>query len=218
MLTVGLVDDDPFARHSITKILEDQGAEIAFVSSDGKKALETYQDLLRQGKPIHAVAVDLQMPGISGIQVITELHKLDSTLALMVLSGDPSPQSIKKAFAAGARGFIYKEDASKMLLSGIKAIRQGQTVFSPTLEPSIKALLTTRIPDSQTANQNYHLSDSELKVLSLLVESYDNRQIGRKLGISLDTVKKHISSILAKMEVPDRTGAAVAALRSGLIT
>ena len=208
-----LVDDHDIYRAGLRGLLVEQGVDIVGEASTGEAALELVQE-----KGPNVVVMDLNMPGIGGIEAtrrITTLAPLTRVVMLTVSSDQPD---VLEAILAGACGYLLKSATTQEIVAGIGAAARGDALLSP----SIAAKLLERVretPPERTAPDPAaaELTDRELEVLRLLASGMDNGEIGNALFISGSTVKNHISSILVKLQIENRIQAAVYAVRAGIV-
>ncbi len=208
-----LVDDHEIYRAGLRGLLEEQGIDIVGEAANG----ETAYDLVESKHP-NVVIMDLNMPGIGGIEAtrrITTVAPLTRVIMLTVSSAAPD---ITDAVLAGACGYLLKSATTSEIVNGIAAASRGDALLSPSvaaklLERVREAPPRPAVPDPTQAS----LTDRELEVLRLLSSGMDNADIGKTLFISPSTVKNHISSILLKLQIENRIQAAVYAVRSGLV-
>jgi len=208
-----LVDDHEIYRAGLRGLLVEQGIDIVGEAPNGELALE-----LVEAKHPSVVIMDLNMPGIGGIEAtrrITTLAPLTRVIMLTVSSAAPD---ITDAVLAGACGYLLKSATTTEIVAGIAAAARGDALLSPSvaaklLERVREAPVRPTVPDPAQAS----LTERETEVLRLLASGMDNADIGRTLFISPSTVKNHISSILLKLQIENRIQAAVYAVRSGLV-
>jgi DNA-binding NarL/FixJ family response regulator len=198
-----IVDDHPVVRQGLRVLLEVQdGIEVAGEAGDGAEALE----LAGQRAP-DVILLDLKLPGMDGIGVLGELKARGSTARVLVLTSVTEPASASLAVRSGAAGVIYKDVDPDALVRAIRSVHDGHLLLAPeaagTLVNSARWAMSGI--DSLTAR--------EREVLSELAKGRSNREIARALNVSEKTVKAHVSSVLAKLGVQDRTQAALLAVR-----
>jgi DNA-binding NarL/FixJ family response regulator len=208
-----LVDDHEIYRAGLRGLLEEAGIDIVGEAATGEAALQ----LVEQKHP-SVVIMDLNMPGIGGIEAARQIATLAPLTRVIMLTVSSAAPDITDAVLAGACGYLLKSATTQEIVSGIAAASRGDALLSP----SVAAKLLDRVreqparppaPDPTSAS----LTDREMEVLRLLSSGMDNAEIGRTLFISPSTVKNHISSILLKLQIENRIQAAVYAVRSGLV-
>ena len=203
-ISVLIVDDHPVVRQGLRVLLEVQdGIEVAGEADDGDTALA-----LAAARAPDVILLDLKLPGRDGIAVLTELKARDSAARVLVLTSATDPASASLAMRSGAAGVVYKDVDPDALVRAIRSVHDGHLLLAPgaagPLVRSARAAwggmdaLTTR----------------EREVLAELAQGRSNREIARALGVAEKTVKAHVSSVLAKLGVQDRTQAALLAVRA----
>src|SRR4051812_33889024 len=209
VLRLLLVDDHSFYRAGLRSMLADQGLDVAEARS-GAAAI----DLIATTPP-DVVLMDLHMPGMSGIDATRRLHET-SAVPVVMLTVSADDRDVVDAVRAGARGYLLKDAPLEEIVAGVRAAAAGGAWISPR----VTGALLARVRDSQAAPAAEPapmvLSDRERDVLQLIAAGKDNAAIGRELYISAGTVRKNVSSILAKLQVDNRVEAAVYAVRRGL--
>lgn len=226
MIYVGIADDDPLVRSTLTDLLATtEDIRVAWAAHDGQEA----QELIQAGDmPVQVLLLDVQMPRLDGIALADWLHQERPGLAVLVLTTFVADAVLDRALAAGVRGFIAKEDSIDSLAATIRHVAAGNLVLSPTSSAIIGHRPKEGGPGGlagrahqETALAPLHtgisLSRRELEVLTLMVDALSNKQIAHRLSLSEATVKTHVSTIIAKLGVQDRVGAVVHALRTGLV-
>jgi DNA-binding NarL/FixJ family response regulator len=207
-----LVDDHEIYRAGLRGLLEEQGIDIVGEAVDGEGALS-----LVEAKHPNVVIMDLNMPGIGGIEATRQITLVAPLTRVIMLTVSSAAPDITDAVLAGACGYLLKSATTGEIVNGISAASRGEALLSPSvaaklLERVREAPARPTMPDPTQAA----LTDRELEVLKLLASGMDNAEIGRTLFISPSTVKNHISSILLKLQIENRIQAAVYAVRSGL--
>jgi len=156
------------------------------------------------------LVLDLKLPGLDGLGVLAELQAAGTATRVLVLTSATGPTGPALALQAGAAGFLYKDVDPDALVRAIRSVHDGHTV----LAPDAAGLVTAR-PD-RGGRGLASLTAREREVLGLLAEGRSNREIARSLAVSEKTVKTHVSAVLAKLGVADRTQAALLAVRARL--
>ena len=202
-ITVVIADDHPVVRQGLAVLLDVQDdIELVGEASDGDAAvrltLEHVPDVL---------LLDLKLPGLDGLGVLNELRTRGVQTRVLVLTSGAGPTGPALALQAGAAGFLYKDVDPDALVRAIRSVHDGHTVLA-----SDAAGLVTARPGANARGIG-SLTGREREVLALLADGRSNREIARTLTLSEKTVKAHVSAILAKLGVPDRTQAALLAVR-----
>ena len=202
-----LVDDHLVVRRGLRAFLQLQpDIEVVGEAGGGEAAVAA----AAAGRP-DVVLMDLLMPDGDGIAAIRALADAAPGARVLVLSSFGDDERVFAAMQAGAAGYLLKDVEPDALANAIREVHRGR----PALHPDVAALLMRRAADPAGAAVE-QLTPREREVLQLVVEGYANKQIARRLRITEKTVKTHVSSILQKLGVPDRTAAAVLAIRQGL--
>jgi DNA-binding NarL/FixJ family response regulator len=201
-IRVLVVDDHPVVREGLSAILNSQ-PDMAVVAEagDGQQAI----DLYRAHRP-EVTLMDLRMPKVSGVEATISIRNRFPDARIIVLTTFDGEEDIYRALQAGARAYLLKNAPREELLSTVRAVASGGC----RVPPAVAERLAQRIHKSA-------LTGRELDVLRRIVAGSSNKQIAAGLGITEATVKTHVNSILAKMCVSDRTGAAIAAIRRGIV-
>jgi DNA-binding NarL/FixJ family response regulator len=202
-ITVLIADDHPVVLQGLTVLFEVQD-DIRLVgqASDGAEAVR----LTRELDP-DVLVLDLKLPGLDGMGVLSQLRSLETRTRVLVLTSAAGPSGPALALQAGATGFLYKDVDPDALVRAIRAVYDGNTV----LAPEAAGLVAAR-PGGDVRGIAA-LTAREREVLALLADGRSNREIARALRVTEKTVKTHVSSVLAKLGVADRTQAALLAVR-----
>ena len=204
-ISVLIVDDHPVVRQGLRVLLEVQdGIEVAAETGDGPTALE----LAAEHAP-DVILLDLKLPGMDGIAVLGALADRGDTSRVLVLTSATDPASAAAAVRAGAAGVLYKDVDPDALVRAVRAIHDGHLLLAP------EAAGTLLRSASWSWGGLDALTSREREVLGELAKGRSNREIARALHVSEKTVKTHVSSVLAKLGVQDRTQAALYAVTHG---
>ena len=202
-ISVLIVDDHPVVRQGLRVLLEVQdGIEVVGETGDGGTALA----LAAEHAP-DVILLDLKLPGRDGIAVLGELKARGDTARVLVLTSATEPASASLAMRSGAAGVLYKDVDPDALVRAIRAVHDGHLLLAP------EAAGTLLRSASWSWGGLDALTSREREVLAELTKGRSNREIARALGVSEKTVKAHVSSVLAKLGVQDRTQAALFAVR-----
>ena len=209
---VMITDDHTMMREGIRHLLEFDGSvKVIAEAKDGNECLE----VLRSLKELPEVLLlDINMPDKNGIDALQEIRNKKIDIKILMLTVHNEVEYLIKAIDIGADGYLLKDSGSEELRRAITAVMNGQNYIQPSLIPSLNARLIKRDTDKEKIDS---LTKRELEVLILIENGMFNKEIAMKLNISERTVKNHISNIFKKIEVVDRTQAAVFAIRNGLI-
>jgi DNA-binding NarL/FixJ family response regulator len=214
VIRVGLVDDQTLVRAGIRALLSlVPDVEVTFEAEDGAGALRALE---ASGSP-DVVLLDLRMPGLDGIGVLRALHNAGRLPPTIVLTTFDDDALMLEAIRLGARGFLLKDISLERLAEAIRTVAAGGTLLQPAItERLLRAALGAGTGfDSSVAPEP--LTEREIEVLRLMTGGFSNREIADSLGVAEGTAKNHISNILAKLGVRDRTRAVLKALELGLV-
>ena len=211
MIKVFIADDQMLIRQGIRTLLEMDG-DISVVgeAADGAEAAAAMLST-----PVDVLLLDIRMPGKDGIDVLRTLSGGGALPPTLILTTFDDSDVVLDGIRAGARGFLLKDVSYQQLVAAIRAVASGATVFQPAVtERLLRAGRTVRIDTDAPREQ---LTGREAEVVRLMAGGYSNREIAAALGTAEGTVKNHVSSILAKFGVRDRTRAVLKALETGLL-
>jgi DNA-binding NarL/FixJ family response regulator len=212
---VFLIDDHVLFRTGLRALLEEHGLETVGDVGDAERAFGPILQLQPD-----VVLMDLSLPGLSGVEATRRLTALAPDVQILIFTAHAEDQTVVDAVQAGACGYLLKDAPSGDLVRAIEAAAHGQASLSPgattVVLDRLRAYRNAPSPSDAPATET-DLTSRELEVLALLVEGKENMEIAQALSISLETVKHHISRILAKLKVPNRTLAAVEAVWRGLV-
>ena len=200
---VVLVDDHAVVRSGLAQLLGGaDGIEVVGQAGEGAEAVE----LVRRTRP-DVVVMDLQMPGMDGVEATRRIVEEDLGAEVVVLTSYSDSTRIVAALDAGAVGYLLKDADPDDVLAGVRAVSRGESPLDPKVA---RRLLTDRATPAGPAQ----LTPREAEVLSLVRSGLANKQIARRLGISERTVKAHLTSVFQRIGVVDRTQAALWAERN----
>lgn len=209
-INIMIVDDHTMMREGIKQLLEFDGAiKVIGEAADGEECL----NLLKKVKP-DVLLLDINMPKKNGIEVLQELKKKKDKTKILMLTVHNEVEYLIKAVDIGADGYILKDSESEELKKAITVIHNGDNFIQPSLIPLLNVRLLKRDNDIDKIEL---LTKRENEVLILVANGMFNKEIAENLLISERTVKNHISSIFKKINVADRTQAAIFAIRNNLI-
>ena len=205
-----LADDHVLMRERIRQLLEFDGT--ISVIAEAHNGVECMEQLLAVHPDI--LLLDINMPVMNGIEVLQEIKKKNISVKVLVLTVHNEVEYLLKAVDIGVDGYIMKDAESAELKNAINCIMQGETYIQPSLIPALNSRLVSRDIDKGKINS---LTNRELEVLIEVANGMFNKEIATSLNISERTVKNHISNIFKKIDVSDRTQAAVFAIKNNLI-
>jgi len=206
-----LVDDHDVFRTGLRTLLTAEGVDVVGEARNGTDAVTEIRTLAPD-----VVVMDLNMPGISGVEATEKITMFAPLTRVLVLSASDQDADVMDAIMAGACGYLLKEGSIDELLAGIRAAANGESLISPAIASKVLQRLRASGADVREDSTASELSERELQVLKLIADGKDNAQIAAELHISPKTVKNHISNILMKLQIENRIQAAVFAVRSGL--
>lgn len=209
MIRVLIVDDHEVVRQGLRFVLE-QEPDLVVVGdcADGEAALAA----IPAAAP-DVMLLDMVMPGIGGIGVLHALREVEGRPAVIVLTSFSDEDRAMDAVRAGATSYLPKTTAIDRVVDAVRAAAVGGSV----LDPDVVALLVRRVRESDDASPLRMLSGREREVLAALSRGRSNREIARALSLSEQTVKSHVSSVLTKLGLQDRTQAAIFGLQQGIV-
>jgi two-component system, NarL family, response regulator len=198
-----IVDDHPVVRAGLTSMLGTQAElEVIGSASSGEEALAK----LRQVEP-DVLLLDLRMHGMSGVDTLMAMKREAHDTRVIILTSFETDEDIYRAVQAGAHGYLLKDTSLREMVEAIRTVHAGKRY----IPRDIAARLAERMMRTD-------LTPREIEILKLLSKGPTNKEIGRALNISENTVKNHVNSIIEKLEVSDRTEAATTAIQRGLIS
>ena len=210
-MNIIVCDDQALIRDSLEMLLNlEKDIQVKACAADGFEAVE----LTKLHQP-DLVLMDLKMPGMNGISATREIRHLFPNIKILVLTTFGDDEWVFDAIRAGASGYILKDTPREELLKAIRGTVSGQSFIDPAVAGKLMAQISNQQqkPASQITDK---LTEREVEVLAQLAQGLSNNEIAMSLHLSEGTVRNHISAILTKLEVSDRTQAAILALQHGL--
>ncbi|MDY4892771.1 MAG: response regulator transcription factor [Agathobacter sp.] len=209
-VTIMIADDHSMVREGLKSLLElDGDIQVIEEAVDGEDCLEK----LKTCKP-DVLLLDINMPKKNGLEVLQCINKSNLKVKVLVLTVHNEVEYLIKAVDIGVDGYILKDSESAELKKAIFAITKGENYIQPDLIPALNSKMIEKNSDKDKIDS---LTKREFEVLKLLAVGMYNKEIAEKLNISERTVKNHVSNIFKKLEVTDRTQAAVFTIRNNLI-
>ena len=210
-IRVLLVDDHAVVRKGMRALLErEPGIEVVGEAEGGDQAVHA-ADRLRPD----VVLMDLEMPGIGGIEATRQITTRQPEIRIVVLTSHAAEEDVFPALKAGALGYLLKHSTPEDVLQAIRQAHRGETVLHPAVARMVLQELNRPAQATQPKTTE-PLSERELEVLGLLARGMSNQEIANSLVVGEATVRSHVSSILRKLQLASRTQAALYALRKGL--
>lgn len=213
MIRILIVDDQTVVRAGLAAIVgSDPKVEVVGEGSNGEEALALVEAL----SP-NLVLMDLQMPVMNGVQATRRLKREHPTLPILVLTTYAADEWVFDAVRAGAAGYLLKDTRPAELIAAIKGTVAGETFLDPAIAGKVLRQATNASNNHQPTKLIEALTPRELEVLALVVKGMNNREIGEQIHLATGTVRNHVSEIMRKLAVSDRTQAAVLAVQMGLV-
>jgi len=201
-IRVLVVDDHPLLRQGVTAVLQDEpDVEVVAEAASGREAVAAFE----KHRP-DVTLMDLQMPDVSGVDAIAEIRSRFPSARIVALTTYKGDVSALRALRAGAVGYLLKSQVLTELVEAIRVVHGG----GRRIPPEVSAELTSHLGEDA-------LSEREIQVLRLVAQGNSNKRVAAELGITEDTIKAHMSSIISKLGANDRTHAVTIALRRGIL-
>jgi DNA-binding NarL/FixJ family response regulator len=210
-IRVLIADDHPLFRSGLRSLLESvDDLEVCGEAMTGEEAVE----LARSFGP-DVVVMDLNMPGLGGIEATRRLVETTEAVHVLVMTMHEDDEAVFAALRAGAHGYVLKGALQDETLRAIRAVANGEAILGPTIAARLQGYLSSP-PTADPADAFPQLTERELEVLELLAERCSNAEIAAKLFLSQKTVRNYVSGILAKLQVADRAEARLLARAAGI--
>lgn len=212
-LKILLIEDDELFRLGLRVRLEkEEGFEVVAEAEDGETALE-----LVKGLTLDIVILDIGLPGIGGIETCRQLRQLHPLLPILVLTSHSEKVPITRMIEFGARGYCLKGAPSETLILALRSVAAGASWWDSVATSEIRAAFTPSVQASANSDPSPLLTRREQEILALIASGRTNQEIAQILYITPGTVRVHVHAILKKLDVHDRTQAAVLAIQQNLI-
>ncbi|MEM7534593.1 MAG: response regulator transcription factor [Chloroflexota bacterium] len=214
MIQILIVDDQTMVRVGLAAIVgSDPDIDVVGEGGNGEEALALVETLSPD-----LVLMDLQMPVMNGVQATRRLKQKHPTLPVLVLTTYAADEWVFDAVRAGAAGYLLKDTRPAQLIAAIKGTIAGETFLDPAIAGKVlRQAAHAQHATPQPTKLVEALTPRELDVLALVVQGLNNREIGEQLHLATGTVRNHVSEIMGKLAVSDRTQAAVLAVQMGLV-
>lgn len=205
-----IADDHPLFRDGMHGLLDSvPDTEVVGEAGTGEEAVRLAAAL----RP-DVILMDLKMPGINGIQATREVLDSNPDIGILVLTMLEDDDSVFAAMRAGAQGYLLKGPNQAEILRAIRAVANGEAIFGPGIARRVMRLFSSRPAALPRAFPE--LTGREVEILALIAQGHGNQEIAERLGISLKTVKNHVSTVFGKLRVADRAQAVIRAREAGL--
>lgn len=205
-----IADDHSMIREGLRQLLElDENIKVVAEASDGIEAIERLKE-----NNVDVLLLDINMPNMNGLDTLTNIRKNNMDVKVLILTIHNEVDYLLKAVEIGCDGYVLKDSDSNLLRKAIYTVYEGEQFIQPSLTPVLNAGLASKVDIDDKLNE---LTRREIEVLKLIAEGLFNKEIASKLDISERTVKNHVSNIFKKIDVSDRTQAAVFAIKNNLV-
>jgi DNA-binding NarL/FixJ family response regulator len=212
VISVCLVDDETLVRQGIQALLKlSNDIQVVAEATDGPQALE----IIPKIKP-DVVLLDMSMPGMTGLDVLKALAQRDQLPPTVILTTFGDDKLVSAGIKAGARGYLLKDVSLEQLVTAIKTVAAGGSLVAPVVTQRLLSHMNNMHNEFASLDQPDPLTERETEILRLMVSGYKNKQIANLLKVAEGTVKNHVSSILSKLGVTDRTRAVLKAFQIGV--
>ncbi len=216
MIRVVVVDDQTLVRQGICSLLElSKTISVVGEADNGLTAI----DLIKEQNP-DVILSDIRMPQMDGIQLVAELTALNISTPIILLTTFDDHETVLHGIQSGARGYMLKDVSLDQLVGAIETVMSGGTMVQPAItEKVMKGLVSQNInkPAENDPNKIEKLTGRETEVLRMMSGGYSNKEIASALSLSEGTIKNHVSNVLAKLGVRDRTRAVLKAVENGIL-
>jgi len=213
MIRVMLVDDQTLVRQGVRSLLAlSDDIEVIGEASDGASAIEQVPTLHPD-----VLLLDLRMPEVNGIEVLSSLSGQDQLPPTLILTTFDDDELVLAGIRAGAKGYLLKDVALEVLLDAVRTLAAGHTLINPAITERLQQGLKSHHTEFSALEQPEAMTPRETEILRLMAGGYSNKEIARALDVAEGTIKNHVSNILSKMGVRDRTRAVLKAIEAGFI-
>jgi len=208
-IKVVIADDQEVVRKGLASLFEDTDIEIVAEAKTGNEAVSK----TLKHKPA-VLLMDVMMSETDGLDALEKIRNKAPNVKVVMMSAHDNPTYVARSVAMGAEAFLLKDTSGQDIVAAVKRAARGEAAVADTRMTEIKACLATRLDPTE---DDVPLTKREYQVLRHLAYGLSNREIGRSLKISIETVKEHVQNILRKLDAADRTEAAVWAVKRGLV-
>jgi len=209
VIKIVIADDHPLLREGLRRILEfEEDFQVVAEVGDGQGAIN-----IARSTALDIMLMDLNMPSVNGLEACRVIRREHPEIGLIVLTVDDSDEKVFQVLQLGVAGYLLKDVIPKTLVESIRKVKSGE----PILSPAVTGKLLDQLTNSSMPKSNFGLSHREMEILEYVAKGSSNKEIGLALFISEKTVKNHLSNIFRKLEVEDRTQAALKAVKMKLV-
>ncbi|MBL0165431.1 MAG: response regulator transcription factor [Xanthomonadales bacterium] len=213
MISVCLVDDQTLVRQGIRSLLElSDSIRVIAEAVDGAQAVQMIPEVAPD-----VVLLDMRMPGMSGLDVLNALGSIGKLPPTIILTTFDDEQLVLSGLKAGARGYLLKDVSLDQLVDAVKVVAGGGSLVAPMVTQRLLSGLERMHNDFTSLDRPDPLTERETEILRLMAGGYSNKEIANSLGVAEGTVKNHVSNILSKLGVRDRTRAVLKAFELGIV-
>jgi DNA-binding NarL/FixJ family response regulator len=213
-ITVLLAEDHHLVREGFRSLLEhEEDIQVVGEAATGREAVQ----LTRKLQPA-VVVMDIAMPQLNGLEATRQIRKEFPDTKVLILSAHSDDAYVEQVSVLGAAGFLLKQTSSHILATAIRAVKKGNTFFSPAVSrPADSRSQTPRDPRRRFQKKGNRLSSREVEVLQLIAEGKPNKQVAAELGVSFKTVDKHRQNLMSKLNIHDVAGLTRYAIAEGIV-
>jgi DNA-binding NarL/FixJ family response regulator len=213
MISVCLVDDQTLVRQGVKSLLDlSDDIRVCAEAADGAQAV----DVIPRTKP-DVVLLDMRMPGMSGLDVLNALRERNELPPTIILTTFDDDQLVLAGMKAGARGYLLKDVSLEQLVTAVRTVATGGSLVQPVVTQRLLQGLEHMQNNFASLDRPDPLTERETEILRLMAGGYSNKEIANSLGVAEGTVKNHVSNILSKLGVRDRTRAVLKAFELGIV-
>lgn len=213
MIKVMLVDDQNLVRQGVRSLLElSEEIEVVAEAPDGAEAVRTIPEVQPD-----VVLLDMRMPGLSGVDVLRKLNDSGQLPPTIILTTFDDDELVLAGIQNGAKGYLLKDVSLKDLVQAVKTVAGGGSIVKPAVTERLLKGLKDLHTEFSALDRPDPLTERETEILRLMAGGYSNKEIANSLGVAEGTVKNHVSNILSKLGVRDRTRAVLKAFELGFV-
>jgi len=213
MIRVVLVDDQTLVREGVRSLLAlAEDVEVVGEAGDGEEALRVIPEL-----DPDVILLDIRMPGMSGVEVLQEFRSRGLSWPTLILTTFDDDELVRAGMRAGAKGYLLKDVSLDQLVAGVRTVAEGGSMVQPAVTQRLLKGLGKRKTEFSALDQPDPLTGRETEILRLMAGGFSNKEIALSLNVAEGTIKNHVSNILSKFGVRDRTRAVLKAFEVGLL-